>query len=100
VHPGATALAHQIWCTHDHDSVWTQWMQKQTTVPTADCKDDPLKTLAALGNKLHIISTPTIFFASGRRSAGLPPAKQFEHLLETESQSTSVRTAAAPHPAF
>lgn len=100
VHPGATALAHQIWCTQDRESVWTQWMQKQIAVPAAQCMDDPLKTLAALGNKLHIISTPTIFFASGRRSAGLPPAKQFEHLLETESQAPPARTASAPHPAF
>jgi thiol:disulfide interchange protein DsbC len=90
VHPGATAQAHQIWCAHDRTSAWINWMRSHETPPADECSDDPIKQLAALGEKLHIQSTPTIFFRSGRRASGLPRAEEFEHLLDTESTTTPV----------
>jgi thiol:disulfide interchange protein DsbC len=93
VHPGATVRAHQIWCAHDRTAAWVSWMRNHETAPAEECSDDPIKELAALGEKLHIQSTPTIFFRSGRRSSGLPTAERFEHLLDTESVTTPIASA-------
>jgi thiol:disulfide interchange protein DsbC len=99
VHPGATVKAHQIWCAGDRESAWNNWMRKQEAPPESECAEDPIKQLAALGDKLHIDTTPTIIYRSGRRSPGLPPTKQFEHLLDTEATVPAASTTAAtPHP--
>jgi thiol:disulfide interchange protein DsbC len=98
IHPGATAQAHQIWCSADREATWTHWMRKhETPAPGADCKDDPVKELAAFGEHLHIITTPTIIFPSGERSPGLPSQQQFDQMLATQ---TVVPAAAKPdaHP--
>jgi protein-disulfide isomerase len=63
-----------------------------------ECADDPVKQLAALGDRLRINSTPTLFFHSGRRATGLPPPEALEKLLQTESGSV-VAAQAAQHPA-
>jgi thiol:disulfide interchange protein DsbC len=99
VHPGATVKAHQIWCASDRESAWNNWMRKQEAPPERECAEDPIKQLAALGEKLHIDTTPTIIFHSGRRSLGLPPTKQFEHLLDTEANVPAASaTANTTHP--
>lgn len=95
VHPGATVKAHQIWCAGDRESAWNNWMRKQEAPPERDCDQDPIEQLAALGDKLHINTTPTIIFRSGRRSPGLPSNKQFEHLLETDATAPAVSATTA-----
>jgi thiol:disulfide interchange protein DsbC len=96
VHPGATTQAHQIWCSSDREATWNNWMRKhETPAPAAEgCTTDPVKDLAALGNRLHIITTPTIIFPSGERSPGLPPPQQLDRLLATQSAAD----AAVPTP--
>lgn len=100
VHPGATVKAHQIWCAGDRESAWNNWMRKQEAPPESQCDQDPIKRLATLGDQLHINTTPTIIFRSGRRSPGLPSNKQFEHLLETDATAPAVSatTANTAHP--
>jgi len=95
VHPGATVKAHQIWCAGDRESAWNNWMRKQEAPPERDCDQDPIKQLADLGGKLHINTTPTIIFRSGRRSPGLPSNKQFEHLLETDATAPAASATTA-----
>jgi thiol:disulfide interchange protein DsbC len=87
VHPGATQRAHELWCTADHGAAWADWMLKeQAPQPAAGlCAGDPVAELAALGDKLRIKTTPTIFFRSGLRSAGLPRPEEFARLLAAES---------------
>jgi thiol:disulfide interchange protein DsbC len=89
VHPGATARAHQLWCAADPGAAWNNWMRKHEMPVASQCATDPIKQLAALGEKLHIQTTPTIIFRSGLRSAGLPPAQQFEQLLDKESAAAT-----------
>jgi thiol:disulfide interchange protein DsbC len=99
VHPGATVQAHQIWCAADREAAWNNWMRKQEAPASSECADDPLKQLAALGEKLHIQTTPTIIFRSGLRAPGLPPSKQFAHMLDAESGTSATGSASgAAHP--
>lgn len=98
VHPGATQRAHQIWCSTDREAAWNNWMRKHEIPAAKECRDDPIKELAALGDKLHIHTTPTIIFRSGFRSAGLPGAKRFEELLDRESNPLTGSAAAPTHP--
>lgn len=97
LHPGATERAHQIWCAADRQAAWTTWMRKRE-IPAAaahQCTGDPIKQLAALGEKLHIETTPTIIFRSGLRATGLPSAGSFVQLLDKESAPAG--SAAVPH---
>ena len=98
VHPGATVKAHQIWCAGDRESAWNNWMRKQEAPPEHECSDDPIKQLAALGDKLHIETTPTIIYRSGRRSPGMPSTKQFEHYLDTDATPAAAAATRTTHP--
>jgi len=84
LHPEATNKAHAIWCAKDRGTTWTQWMQNHQALPPAPakpCKDDPIETLHTLGDKLFISSTPTLFFANGKRVSGAIAAAQIEQRL-------------------
>jgi thiol:disulfide interchange protein DsbC len=87
LYPGATGQAHQIWCAADRVGAWTAWMRSRQEVPAApsDCSADPIKQIDGLGHKLHLNTTPTVFFESGRRITGTVSPAQFQHLLATES---------------
>jgi thiol:disulfide interchange protein DsbC len=50
------------------------------------CSSTPIDTLAALGTKLKINSTPTIFFADGRRAAGVLQRDQLIQQLSAAKQ--------------
>jgi len=82
LHPQATTKAHSIWCAKDRAQAWTQWMHGKKLPPTvATCAGDPVDSLQKLGDQLHVNSTPTLFFASGRRVAGAIPQKDLEQEL-------------------
>ncbi len=54
VHPGATKKAHQLWCATDRSAAWSAWMVLKQMPADQECTDDPLKELAALGERLRI----------------------------------------------
>lgn len=83
LHPDAANKAHAIWCSKDRTATWLGWMREQQAPKTvsAPCKDDPVGSLHALGEKLYISSTPTLMFPSGKRISGALPAEQLEKLL-------------------
>jgi thiol:disulfide interchange protein DsbC len=70
VHPGARATAQSIWCSKDRARTWNDWMVNHAPPAAGTCKDDPIATLLGLGGKLKVNSTPTLFFADGRRVDG------------------------------
>ena len=102
VHPGATQRAHELWCAKDHGAAWSDWMLKGAAPPPAVevCAGDPVAELAALGENLRIKTTPTIFFRSGRRSAGLPRPEEFARLLAAESAPPSTGQADSAQRGF
>ncbi len=83
LHPDAPNKARAIWCAQDRGTVWTKWMTEKTSIPAPakNCTNDPVKELQALGDKLHINSTPTMFFPSGKRVSGALQQKQLEAML-------------------
>jgi thiol:disulfide interchange protein DsbC len=86
LHPQATAKAHAIWCAQDRAQAWSQWMHAKK-IPgdggKTTCAGDPVAELQKLGDRLHINSTPTLFFASGKRVAGALPLEDLQRMLGT-----------------
>lgn len=66
----SAAKAKNIWCAPDRSEAWQQWMADTRTAPPgapAACPT-PNERVLALGRKLHVQGTPTIYFADGSRS--------------------------------
>jgi thiol:disulfide interchange protein DsbC len=88
LHPGASDAARDIWCASDRSAAWSNWMLNKKAPPQAtSCKDTPIASLVALGEKLRINSTPTMFFPDGSRVPGaIAPDK-----LETKIAASNPR---------
>lgn len=98
LHPNAVAKAQAIWCKPDRSQAWSQWMllKKDPEPAAAPCDADPVNDTVALGRKLRITGTPTLYLADGRRLEGMQEAPKLETLL-TEASSAALKTAAASH---
>jgi thiol:disulfide interchange protein DsbC len=81
LHPGATEHASRIWCAKDPAAAWTAWLIDKVEPTAAKCEGDPTRELAALGSRLQITGTPTLFLADGRRIPGLVPLEDLEREL-------------------
>jgi len=93
VHPGASAKAVRLWCSADRSAAWNQWMIRRTEpaqLPPG-CDDNPVATLQALGQKLQINSTPTLFYGDGRRARGVVQQAQLEEGLRPPQGLSAAR---------
>ncbi|HUO44636.1 MAG TPA: DsbC family protein [Burkholderiales bacterium] len=83
LHPGATELSHQIWCSPDRARAWDDWMQgrKRPAAAAAACIGDPIVRIDGVGDKLGINTAPTLVFADGGVIAGVVDATQIEKYL-------------------
>jgi thiol:disulfide interchange protein DsbC len=77
------AKSRGVWCSSDRAAAWEALMLKGT-VPAgkADC-ETPIDRTLALGAKLNVDGTPTLFLADGRRLIGLIPAARLDQLLDS-----------------
>ena len=83
LHPDAANKSKAIWCAADRTKAWQDWiLNNQLPKKSANC-DVPLDKVAALAKKLGVASTPTIFFADGKRMLGAYPAAEIEKALVT-----------------
>jgi thiol:disulfide interchange protein DsbC len=89
LHPQAPAKAHAIWCAPDRAAAWNDWMHQKKLPASKTCTGDPIDALQKLGDELHINSTPTLFFANGKRLAGALPAADLEKDLAAFSSPRS-----------
>lgn len=81
LHPKAVQASKQIWCAPDRNKAWDDYITRNT-VPSNDGKcANPVDANIALGNKLKVSGTPTLFFINGQRVPGMVPAAQLEKLL-------------------
>jgi thiol:disulfide interchange protein DsbC len=78
--PDSTDKSRAIWCAADQAKAWNDWMANGIAAKDANC-DNPIETVSALGRKLAIHGTPTIFFTDGNRVPGYIPAAQLEQML-------------------
>jgi len=97
LHPQAPEKAHLIWCARDRSQAWNDWMhqKKLPTATAAACTGDPIDALQKLGDSLHINSTPTLFFANGRRVAGAIPTKRIQELLASSGTPKTPATVSS-----
>ena len=81
LHPKAVQMSKQIWCANDRNKAWDDYI-KRGSVPSNDGKcANPVDATIAMGQKLKVGGTPTIFFVNGQRVPGMVPAAQLERLL-------------------
>ena len=75
--------SNQIWCASDKGKAWENWMVTRTPLTGAgSCDVDALKRNVALGQKLNVTGTPTVFLADGNRLPGAVPADELEKAIE------------------
>jgi thiol:disulfide interchange protein DsbC len=93
LHPDAPHKAQVLWCAKDRSVAWSNWMVKREMVAETLCQPGPFDTIAELGKKLRINSTPTLFLASGQRLSGALTQAELEKLLSVPPQSASPQQA-------
>jgi thiol:disulfide interchange protein DsbC len=86
LHPKAVQASKQIWCAPDRNKAWDDYITRGS-VPNNDGKcANPVDATIALGNKLKVSGTPTLFFVNGQRVPGMVPAAQLERLLAANAK--------------
>lgn len=83
--PDSTEKSKNIWCAKDKGQAWTDWMVEAkvpAAVPaSAKCDTAAIDKNLALGRKLRVNGTPTIFLADGSRIGGYVSAAELEKNL-------------------
>jgi thiol:disulfide interchange protein DsbC len=76
-----------IWCAADRSQAWQDWMLASKPAPgaPAGCVT-PNEQVLALGRKLHVQGTPTVYFADGSRSGSGFDAATLEARLRAAHQ--------------
>ena len=79
--PDSEVKARKAWCAKDRGAAWDAMMMS-SRVPDNDGNcENPVREVQALGRKLNVTGTPTLFFPNGKRVPGAIPAQQLEQLL-------------------
>ena len=77
--PDSVVRSRNVWCSADPSKAWQDWMTDGKTTPDAPAAcAAPHEKVLALGQKLKVTGTPTIFFADGSRIPGAIDAKGLE----------------------
>jgi thiol:disulfide interchange protein DsbC len=81
LHPRATEISKQIWCSPDRLKAWDDYMLRKVA-PKADsgCAN-PVDKIVEYGRKKGINATPTLIMPSGERVPGAISAAQIEEHL-------------------
>lgn len=78
--PDSKDKVRDVWCAKDQGKTWDDWMVRNKKPAAANC-DVPEDKLLALGHKLMVRGTPTLFFADGSRVSGAIPLDQLKERL-------------------
>jgi len=68
----SVAKSRAIWCAKDPAKAWSTWMMNGSapTAPASGCNSATIDQNVALGKKLDVSGTPTLFFSNGKRVPG------------------------------
>lgn len=69
LHPQATALAKDIWCSPQREQAWVDALTQNKAVVSMPC-DGPVQRNIELGQRFNVTGTPTLFRWDGRRMTG------------------------------
>ncbi|HYD59779.1 MAG TPA: DsbC family protein [Noviherbaspirillum sp.] len=76
-----------IWCSTDRVKAWDDWMLKGKTPEAAPANcTAPNDKILALGQKMKVTGTPTVFFTDGTRIPGAVDQKALEAKLASIKQ--------------
>lgn len=67
-----------IWCAEDKAKAWNDWILENKVPASASCDSAVVDRNVALGRKLRVNGTPTVFVADGRRVGGYVTAAQLD----------------------
>jgi thiol:disulfide interchange protein DsbC len=79
--PDSHEKARNIWCAKDRAKAWNDWILDAKAPAAATCDSSTIDRNVALGQKLRINGTPTMFLADGRRLGGYVPVAALEEAL-------------------
>jgi thiol:disulfide interchange protein DsbC len=72
------------WCSRDRHEAWSSLMRGgELMTPHSNCDLSGLARIQAVGDRLRINNTPTVFLADGRRLIGATPPDQFIAALDS-----------------
>jgi thiol:disulfide interchange protein DsbC len=83
--PDSHEKSRNIWCAKDKARAWNDWILDGKVPAAASCDSSTIDRNIALGQKLRINGTPTMFLADGRRLGGYVPAATLEQALTEAS---------------
>jgi len=85
--PDSSVKSKNIWCSADRSKAWDEWMLNGKAAPAApEACTTPNDKILALGRKMRVTGTPTIFFTDGSRIPGAIDAKGLEAKLASVKQ--------------
>ena len=79
--PDSLMKSKQIWCSADRAKAWNDWMQNATALTGDGACATPLDKTLALGKKLRVDGTPTLYFPNNKRVEGAIDAAALEKAL-------------------
>jgi thiol:disulfide interchange protein DsbC len=94
--PTSAPKARDAWCAPDRQAAWSRLMAGGDVAAGPACDTTGLERIVALGDRLQIQGTPTVFLANGRRLVGATPPDQFLAALDASAAQAAARPAAAP----
>ena len=81
--PDSTTKSRAVWCSADKGKTWDDWMLDGKALPANTSCDTPIDQIVALGKKLQVTGTPTIFFGDNTRVGGAIPFDQLKAKLDS-----------------
>ncbi len=81
LHPDAANKAKLIWCAPDKAKAWQDWVINGALPKKSASCEAPLEKIANVAKKYAVTSTPTLFFADGKRLTGAYPAAEIDKAL-------------------
>ena len=79
--PDSLAKSKQVWCASNRSKAWSEWMEKGTALSGEGACTTPLDKTLALGKKLKVDGTPTLFFSNSKRVEGAIDQAELEKML-------------------
>lgn len=83
LHPRATEISKQIWCSPDRLKAWDDYLLRKTAPKASASCNNPVDRIVEYGRKLGINATPTLIMPSGERVPGAISAAQIEQYLSS-----------------